>query len=488
MVASEMVPFAKTGGLADVVSSLSAELARAGHDVRVVMPRYGWMDLAPFRATVALQPMGVPMGGTQEWCAVHKAVAKENITVYFVEFGLYFNRWGLYHGQGMDDYRDNGRRYGFLCRAALQLCMDLKFRPDIVHAHDWQTALAPAYLGISLKNEPFFARTGSVLTIHNIAYQGYYPKFDYDYLGLGWENFTPGIFESYNQINLLKGGIHYAQVVTTVSPGYAREIHQPVHGMGLSPFIARKGTNFLGILNGVDYALWSPERDPHIGCKFSAGDLRGKRVCKRILQRKFGLELDNHVALIGSIGRFAQQKGFDLVMQSIEKMLSTMPMQFIMLGAGEQDQEKFFKSLPDRFPGKAGSFIGFSNDLAHAIEAGCDLFLMPSRFEPCGLTQLYALRYGTLPVVRATGGLSDTVINYNQKNGEGTGFTFNDPTPEALHGTVGWAMETYYDRPDHFQKMMERAMRQDFSLKTTVKRYEEAYLRALEKKLTPPQS
>ena len=482
IVASEMYPYAKVGGLADIASALPAALKKMGHDVRVVIPRYRSIDLERWNARQTLESMGVWMGDRQEWCSVFELTSEAGVPVYLIEHQLYFDRWGLYHDASMHDYDDNPVRFGFFSRAALQLCKDIGFKPDIVHANDWQTALVPAYLKIWHWDDPILGAAASVITLHNVAYQGIYPLSFYDYLGLGWQNFTEEKFESYKKVNFLKGGIYYADAVTAVSPAFAREIMQPYGGFGLAPYISRRGDDLIGILNGIDYALWDPERDPLIPAHFSVHDLEGKRECKRQLQQTFGLPVDDGVALIGTIGRLVEQKGFHLIAQAIEGILRDMHVQFVILGSGEHYLQDYFWNLPGRYSGRAGSYIGFDDRLAHRIEAGCDFFLMPSLFEPCGLNQMYSQRYGTLPIVHATGGLDDTVQNYNEATGQGTGFKFWQPSPQALHYTVGWAISTYYDRPQHIRRMIETAMRQDFSWEKSARHYEAVYAQAIRNK------
>ncbi len=481
-VASEVYPFAKVGGLADVVSALCAKLQEFGHNVRVVMPCYRIIDRNRFGLHLRLAPMGVWMGDSEEWCAVYEATGPGGVIVYFIEHQLYFDRDGLYHDNDMNDFDDNPRRFGFLSRAALQLCRDIGFGPDIVHAHDWQTALTPAYLKLWHWNDRLLGSAASMLTIHNIAYQGCYPKSHMTYLGLGWDNFTPEKFESYDRINFLKGGIHYADFITTVSPTFAREITTPFGGFGLAPYLSSRGSTFRGIINGIDYSVWDPQTDPMLPAHFSPESLAGKKECKRVLQEMFDLDRDDHIALIGVVGRFVEQKGFELLARTIERILTGMHVQFAVLGSGERHLESFFGDLPRRYSGRAGSYIGFDNRRAHIIQAGADFLLMPSLFEPCGLTQMFAQRYGTLPVVRATGGLDDTVEQYQESTGDGTGFKFWDATEDALYFTVGWAISTYYDRGHHIQKMRVSAMGRDFSLQHQAKEYEITYFQAIENK------
>lgn len=478
MIASECVPYAKTGGLADVVGALPVELQKLGHQVMVVMPKYSLIDAARFALRPFLSPLGVWMGDTLEWCAVH-VTDHQGVPVYFIEFDRYFNRWGLYHDADFNDYLDNPRRFGFLTRAGLQLCRDINFAPDIVHAHDWHTALAAAYLKIWHWNDPVLGKAASVLTIHNIAYQGVYDARDYPYLGLQWINFTPDKFEDHGRINFLKGGIVYSDMVNTVSPTYARETRTPEGGLGLAPYLNNKGENYVGILNGVDYSRWNPEIDPLIPARYSAKDLSGKAVCKRELQRRFLLEVNANIPLIGVVSRLVTQKGLHLLAQTIEDILKNMLVQFVILGAGEKELESYYGSLPARYPGRVGSYIGYNEELSHWVEAGADFFIMPSLSEPCGLNQMYSLKYGTLPIVRAVGGLDDTVQQYDETTGAGTGFKFWEATPRAIYYAVGWAVSTFFDRKEHMQQMIRAAMAQDFSWRRSAGEYVGLYERAM---------
>jgi starch synthase len=473
IVSSEMTPFAKTGGLADVVGALPAALKAQGHEVWVVVPKYARIDTAQYGIEPYHSPMGVWMGDTQEWCSVHRAMWQD-VPVHFVEHSQYFDRPGIYNDENNRDYQDNPRRFGFLSRAALQFCIDQGFSPDVVHANDWQTALVPAYLKTwDWKGTPL-EKTASLLTIHNMAYQGVCPKEHYDYLGLSWESFHSGAFESLGAVNMLKGGIHYADCVNTVSPTYARETCAD-QGHGMEPYLTAKGDHYFGILNGVDYSVWNPETDPYLPYNYSPEFPAGKVLCKQAVQRTFGLERNDNVALLGTVGRLADQKGLNLLADAMEGLLTTMQVQVVLLGSGDKNLEYRFQELAARFPGRFGAYIGFSESLAHLIEAGSDFFLMPSLFEPCGLNQLYSLRYGTLPIVRSVGGLNDTVENYQEDSGLGTGFKFYDFTPDALYGTVGWAVSTYYDRPEHLKKMKASAMAKRFTWEMSALHYRKAY-------------
>ena len=485
MIASECVPYVKTGGLADVVGALPGVLRKLGHEVIVVLPLYSMIDYKLHRLKPSITSLGVWMGKTQEWCSVHQA-NMQGTPVYFIESNKYFSRYGLYHDASFNDYLDNPRRFGLLTRGGLQLCKDIGFKPDIVHAHDWHTALAPAFLKIWHWNDPILGNAASVLTIHNIAYQGVYDRVVYDYLGLRWENFTSLKFEDHGKINFLKGGIVYADMVNTVSPTYARESRSPAGGYGLAPFLNDKGDNYWGILNGCDYDEWNPTTDTFLPARYSLDDFSGKAICKRALQERLGLEINPSIPVIGVVSRLVGQKGLDLLAQAMDRIVSQMQVQFAVLGSGEKDLEAFFGQIPTRYPGRVGSFIGYSDELAHWIEAGADFFIMPSIYEPCGLNQMYSLKYGTLPIVRATGGLDDTVQQYNEATGAGTGFKFWEISSNAIYFTVGWAVSTYYDRPQHMQLMIRQAMQQDYSWEKSAEAYLALYKRAVEVKLGKP--
>ncbi|MBT3391508.1 MAG: glycogen synthase GlgA [Chloroflexi bacterium] len=482
MAASECVPYAKSGGLADVVGALPAALKALGHNVIVVMPKYRSIDADKFNLEPYLAPMGVWMGDSEEWCGVQRTVAVGDVPVYFIEADKYFDRDGLYNDAANNDYLDNPRRFGFLSQAALQLCKDIGFKPDIVHAHDWQTALMPAYLKIWHWDDRMLGGAASMLTIHNIGYQGVADAAHYDYLGLQWGNFTADKFEDHGRVNFLKGGVQYADMVNTVSPKYAWETRTPEMAYGLAPYLNDKGDHYIGILNGVDYDDWNPAVDRLIPAQFTPQDLSGKKESKRALQARFLLEEDDTIPVMGVVSRLADQKGLDLLAEAIDNILANMSVQLVLLGSGDKALEQFFSDLPKRFPGRAGSYIGYNNEVAHWIEAGSDMFLMPSRYEPCGLNQIYSLKYGTLPVVRATGGLEDTVEQYDENTGTGTGFKFSEASAHAVYYSVGWAVSTYYDRREHWDAMVQQAMQQRFSWEDSARAYEKAYRQAIKNK------
>jgi starch synthase len=479
-VVSEYAPYAKSGGLADVAAALPLALAKRGHRVMVVMPYYASIRPELLRSDEAPFSMNLWMGDREEWCLLHPKSIHKNLTLYFVDFQKYFFREGYYHNHEMQDYPDNPLRFAFLSQAALYLCKTKQMHMDIVHAHDWQTSAALIYLKTQHQNCRYLKDAAAVLTIHNIAYQGKYPRDSYAYLGFRKEDFHPDILEDHGGINLLKGGIHYADIVNTVSPSYANETLYPEYSWGMHTFLKKKGEHYIGILNGVDYSEWDPAVDTLIPKKYHVKNMNGKKLCKKALQQSFHLYEQEHFPVIGMVSRMTTQKGHYQLMECLESIVNNMQVQFAILGSGDKQLEQYFGTLPERFPGLIGSYIGYDNAVAHLIEAGSDFFLMPSMYEPCGLNQIYSLRYGTLPVVRATGGLDDTVEQYNENDGSGTGFKYDDATPQAIYDTVGWAVSTFYDRREHYEKMQQKAMQQDFSWDESASRYEAAYQHALE--------
>jgi len=420
-------------------------------------------------------------GGEENWVGVHTALLDGGVKVWFVDYQRFFGRRGIYD-ENHREYDDNAFRFGLLSKAATQICKDNGWIPDVIHVHDWQTAVAAALLKTWDRILSPLSQTASVLTIHNIGYQGVYHPSVMNYLGVGWEHFTTDKFEDHGKINLLKAGIHFADAITTVSPTHAKEVLTPAGGMGLAPYLNARASDFTGILNGCDYEHWNPATDPLIPSQYTPDNLSGKVTCKAVLQQRFELEINPQMPLFGIVSRFAPQKGFSLLMDALPRVLNTMVVQVVVLGNGNHQTEEFFNWLARNHPGRVGVYIGFHNDLSHLIEAGSDFFLMPSRYEPCGLNQMYSLKYGTLPIVRATGGLDDTVENYNQATGAGTGFKFWADTSSALYNTIGWANSTWYDRPQHIAKLRQQAMAQDFSWAKSAARYVEVYQRAIAKR------
>ncbi|MDD2708980.1 MAG: glycogen synthase GlgA [Verrucomicrobiae bacterium] len=477
-VVSECAPYAKTGGLADVAAALPAALQKLGHDVRIVMPLYDCID----RNRHGIRPDGaacVHMGnGEEQWVGVHNSLLGGKTPVWLVECHRFFGRPGIYD-ELWGEYGDNAFRYALLSKAALQICKDRKFIPDVMHAHDWQSALVPVFLKTWDRILSPLSDTASVLTIHNIGHQGVYHSSVFPYIGVGDEHFTQVKFEDHGKINLLKGGIFFADAITTVSPTHAREIFEPIGGHGLAPRLQARRDDVTGILNGVCYDRWNPETDSLIPVKYSAKNLAGKWVCKMALQERFGLETRLDTPIFGVVSRLAPQKGLHLLKEVLPRIMDQMNAQVVVLGSGDSGMEDFFRWAPSAYPGRVGSFIGFWEDLSHLIEAGSDFFVMPSLYEPCGLNQMYSMKYGTLPVVRATGGLNDSVQNYDEATGAGTGFKFWDPTPDALYYTIGWAVSTWHDRPQHMSQLRQQAMAQDYSWRDSAQRYLDVYRHAI---------
>jgi starch synthase len=484
MAASEAVPFAKTGGLADAVSALSLALAELGHDVRVVLPRYYCIDRT--KLTQLEGELGVPVGGGEEWSAVYTtslpgSSKKNAVQVYFIEHEKFFGRDGIYGIPSEPDFLDNPRRFTFFCRAVFQLCRKTGWIPDILHSHDWPTALAPVFLKFwerPLGQDAEFGKTGSVLTIHNLGYQGIYSKDNYHYTGLGWDIFYNAGFEDWDMMNLLKAGLYSADKLNTVSPNYARETRMGSHGFRLDGVLRYRGDDYSGILNGIDTQLWNPKTDKFIPRPYSAEDMSGKAKAKEALQKEYGLPVDASVPVIGMVTRLTEQKGvgelFGPAYGSAFSICRDMNLQLLLLGSGEPWCENEITSLSSRLSNFKAK-IGYSEELSHLIEAGSDFFLMPSRYEPCGLNQMYSLAYGTLPIVRNTGGLADTVENFNQETGAGTGFIFDDLTPNAIYNTIGWAVWAWYNHREFIEAMRLRAMAQDFSWEKSAKKYLEIY-------------
>ena len=482
-VASEVVPFAKSGGLADVAGALPKALKKLGHDIRIVMPRYYIIDKKKYDLKAVSGSLGVSMGAQGElWAEIFESVLPDSdVPVYFIEHEGFFGRKGLYDEDGCG-YMDNDNRFIFFSKAAMQLAKKLHFKPDIIHCNDWHTAPIPLLLNTNYAFDPNFAHTASVLTLHNLQHQGRFYKGSMDVLGVGWEHFNYEELEDFGGVNLLKGGIVHADAINAVSRKYAQEIKTQEFGWGMESVIQTHQNKLFGILNGVDYDEWNPAIDTFIAKNYDIGKMAGKKACKKDLQKTFDLPQKPDVPLIGLVGRLADQKGITLLSQAIWQLLH-MDIQIVLLGTGEKWAEGFFSDIAQKYPDKFACYIGYRNDLAHQIEAGSDFFLMPSLFEPCGLNQIYSLRYGTLPIVRATGGLDDTIENYDSTSGNGTGFKFYDATSDALLGTVTWAVETWYNDPKAIKQLIKNAMSAEFSWEDAAKAYEDIYQLAASKRI-----
>jgi starch synthase len=471
MVSSEAHPYAKTGGLAEVSSALSDALVRLGHSVTLVLPRYrGIADEGAVRLHTQLR-----FGDRLQPVTILEKRLSDRFTVAFVDVPELFDREFLYGGpQG--DYPDNPWRFAVFCRAALEYPRLKEWRPSVIHAHDWQSGLVPVYQKMQFSSDPFVGGVPAVFTLHNLAFQGVFPSSTLPSIGLGYEVLDVQGMEFWGNISYLKGGINFSEKITTVSPGYAREIVTPELGFGLEGVLARRSGDLVGILNGIDTARWAPDSDSYVPAKFSAGNLEGKREAKRLLLTEAGLPADGQSLgrpVIGLISRLTEQKGFDLIASASDDLMS-LDATWVMLGSGERRFEEGWRTLAARYPRKVSATIGFDERLAHMIEAGADMFLMPSRFEPCGLNQLYSLRYGTVPIVRATGGLNDTVDDVDAAPAHGTGFKFLDYTPAALVATVRRALASYGE-PARWQEIQKRGMGADHSWDASAADYVKLY-------------
>jgi starch synthase len=477
--ASECVPFSKTGGLADVVGSLPQALAVLGHKVTVYVPKYRSTKLDDPKS--AIRSITVPFDDRYRFCSVLDGGARNGVQYYFVDYPPFFDRDALY-GTPLGDYHDNAERFALFCRAVMEASKILGI-PEIFHCHDWQTALIPILLRTLYQEDPGFAQTHSVFTIHNLGYQGLFPPEVLPLLMLPWDLFSMDKLEFYGKVNFLKGAIDSADYLTTVSRKYAQEIQTSEYGFGLDGVLRARAATLTGILNGVDYSEWNPATDPMIAANYSADDPSGKAKCKQDLLGEFGLAAETLLPVIGVVSRFAGQKGFDLI-QHIADRMAREELIVVALGTGDREYEDLFRRLNKQYPQKFAVKIEFNNRLAHKIEAGADMFLMPSRYEPAGLNQLYSLKYGTVPIVRATGGLDDTIEQYDAATGKGTGFKFKDHTGEALLDTVKSAVIAFRDR-QRWQTLMRNGMLQDYSWSVAAREYVKAYERAQQGRLKP---
>ena len=474
LIGSEALPFAKTGGLADVLGALPLALARLGWDVTLAVPRY--RGVAP-GAQVAAFP--VTVGGVARDAVFHRVDLAEGARALLVDCPDLFDRDALY-GADASGYADNPLRFAFLVRAALEFAARTGVAPSLVHGHDWQAGLAPVYLKTLYADHPVLGGTPSVFTIHNLAYQGLFEADWVPRLDLGWDQFTPAHLEFWGQMSFLKGGINAAAVVTTVSRRYAEEIQTAEFGCGFDGILRERRSALVGILNGIDAGQWDPEHDPYLPVPFSATRLSGKAAAKAEMLARYALPTDAAAMarpVVGMISRMVDQKGFDLI-EALAHDLPRLDATFVVLGTGEPRYQDMWTALAAAHPARIAARIGFDESLAHLVEAGADLFLMPSRFEPCGLNQMYSLRYGTIPVVRAVGGLADTVSNYAPGRTTSTGFVFHDYSPEALLETLQRALALYRDRPK-WHRLQQQGMKQDHSWDRSAREYVRIYERAL---------
>jgi starch synthase len=470
-VASEGLPFSKTGGLADVVEALPKALVAQGHEVAVVLPRYKGTKTT----AVVMPSVTVQLGPRLRFPAVLDGTVLSGVRYFFVDDPAYFDRDGVYGGSS-GDYPDNAERYSEFCRTAIEIAKHV-WPPDVIHCHDWQTALVPVLLRTSYGDDPAVKDIPVVFTIHNMGYHGQFGKDVLEPAGIPATLFHPGALEFYGNVNLLKGGLIYSDYLTTVSRKYAQEIQTPEFGYGLDGVVRNRADRLVGILNGVDYAPWNPEKDKLIAMKYSTKDLSGKQACKQALLELFELSQD-HLGrpVIGIVSRFADQKGFDLIAERAHEMMQE-DLQLVVLGTGERRYEDLFRALAAAYPGRVGVKIAYDDAIAHKIEAGADMFLMPSRYEPCGLNQIYSLKYGTVPIVRATGGLDDTIEPFDLEHGTGTGFKFVEYSGAALLHCVRQALHHHMDERI-WKRIQLNGMAKDFSWKAPAAEYAKLYAAA----------
>ncbi|QDU78850.1 Glycogen synthase [Polystyrenella longa] len=483
IASSEAVPYAKTGGLADVAAALPQAISKMGHEVWLAMPYYRKMEEQIDRAKYPIHETGIEfdiqmgektMTGELLW----SELPNSNVTVLLIDQPDYFNRPQLYQENG-HDYADNCERFAFFSRAVIEVCKKLVLRPHIVHANDWQTGLIPALLQTEYAYHPQFLRTRSMFTIHNLAYQGQFWHWDMELTGLDWKYFNWRQMEAYGQLNLMKTGIVFSDAITTVSPSYAKEIQTPNFGCGLEEVLATHHDKMSGILNGVDTRIWSPETDTHLVENYDARTVgEGKAVCKKSLQERLGLPQKAATPLIGMISRLASQKGLDIISQILEEVIQR-DVQFLFLGTGESRYEDHLRYLANQYPDQIATYIGFDEGLAHQIEAGSDMFLMPSAYEPCGLNQMYSMLYGTPPIVHVTGGLADSVVDTTKEtlsSGKATGFSFRHYNAESLQATIHRSLDLFDEKED-WNKLVQNCMKGDWSWTRSAKEYINIYQR-----------
>ena len=472
MATPEVAPLVKEGGLADVVGALPKALAAAGHDVRIVCPRHGSLEVGSdwHRHPEVLH---VPTGVGTHYAAVWETrIGKRApVPLYFVEYEEYFARGEIYHGP-WGPHGDNDRRFAFFSRAVFELCHAIGWMPDLVHCHDWTTGLVPVFLNTLFRDGPW-AGTASVFTIHNLEHQGHFSRGLLDFAGLPGSVFREDGIESYGGLNWMKGAIYHANKITTVSPTYAREIRSPAGGFGLHEALRFKGADLVGILNGIDSEEWNPGADPALPEPFGPDEPDGKSAASRALREAFGLDPRPELPVFGVVSRLYHQKGLDLLASVVERMAESGRMQLVVLGSGEAWEEHCFREAAARHPGTIGAHIGFSERLAHLVIGGSDFFIMPSRFEPCGLGQQYAMRYGTIPVVRRTGGLADTVTPHGEDGG--SGLLFDEPVPHALLDAILEAVLLWEHSPEDIRRLRRNGMTRDASWDRSAQEYLQVY-------------
>lgn len=476
---SEITPFSRAGGLADVSHDLTLTLARMGHEVIVVTPKYRQTR----NTGLSLQPMPnvleVPISWMKKPAKVWMSHLDHQVIVYFIERDELYDREGLY-GNEFGDYQDNAERFIFFSRAVMELCRSLDLRPDVLHGNDWQTGLIPVYLKTLYAGDPALKSASSLFTIHNLGYQGLFWHYDLHLTGLGWEFFTPDVLEFFGKLNLMKGGIVFADLINTVSPNYRKEILTPTYGFGLDGVLRSREKDLYAVLNGVDYRVWDPAQDPHISAPYTKEHPENKRQCKTQLQESFNLKKRSDLPIIAVISRLLDRKGMDLISRIFPRLMQ-IEVEVVFMGAGADAYHSWVREAKEKYSNLIGFIEEYQDPMAHRIQAGADMLLMPSLYEPCGLEQLIALKYGTIPIVRAVGGLEDTVEDYQPKTDQGTGFKFKEYDEEHLLQAIQRSITVYRDKP-RWKRLMERAMSRDFSWEQSAAQYLVLYEKALGKK------
>ncbi len=476
--ASEMFPFAKTGGLADVVGALPKEIANLGHEVAVILPRYRSVDPSVFVMKKALDSFEISLGQDREKVQLRVHEAGENLTVYFIEHPAFFDRDGLY-GTSQGDYADNDRRFIFFSKAVPEIVRRLGLEPDVLHCHDWQTGLVPAYLRIMYQKQGFLTKARTIFTIHNMAYQGNFPPDTLALTGFGWEEFTLHRLEYYGKLSFLKAGLIYSDVISTVSPNYAREIQTHEFGCGMDGILCERTADLYGILNGIDTEEWNPAADKALPSNYTASTLAKKLINKGVLQKETHLEVNPEIPLLGMVTRLVEQKGIEFVTPILEE-LKKRNIQLVILGSGDSKYHALLTGLAKKYVGQFSFNLKYDEKFSRRVYAGSDFFLMPSVFEPCGLGQMIALRYGALPIVRDVGGLSDTVTDYHENHGKGNGFVYEGSTSTDLLKKIDEAVKVFKNSK-LWTDLQKNAMKCDFSWKSSAKHYVELYQKARRK-------
>ena len=481
-VTSEADPFAKTGGLADVSSALPQMIREIGHEIRLMMPRYGSISDRKFKIhdVIRLKEIPIPVGNETKLTSINSsfiANLKIKVQVYFLSNKELFNRDGLYASKkNQVEFKDNDERFIFFCRGVLETLKRLGWQPDIIHCNDWQTGLIPAYLKTIYADDPFFKNIKSIFTIHNLAYQGIFPASSFDKTHLPKSIFNEDGVSSNGKLNFMKAGIAFADIVTTVSDKYAKEICSPnKFNYGLEDYLSKRKEKIVGILNGIDFNVWNPETDPFISKRYNIKSIEGKNANKFELLEKFGLKAESNVPVFGMVTRLVALKGLELIEQIADKFFKE-NVRFVILGSGEVKYQKIFEKIKKKFPQKISFINAFDEELAHLVEAGSDIYLMPSECEPCGLNQMYSVRYGTIPIVRGTGGLDDTIIDVSKPHG--TGFKFEKYKPEDLYSAIKRAL-TLYKNTKKWQTIMRNGMMQNFSWEASAKKYISLYRKSI---------